>query len=150
MLKDLLKISDFTEEDILEIFNDTDVLKKQLMQGMKIFPFQNKTLGMIFKKTSTRTRVSFEVGMYQLGGHALFLDANAVQLSRGETIDDTARVLSRYLDIIMIRTFEHSEAEEFANSSAVPVINGLTNLHHPCQAMADYYTIYKFKNKLKG
>ncbi len=148
MKKDLLQVSDFTAQDILKIFHDTDIIKKKFKEGIINHPLQGKTLGMIFKKSSTRTRVSFEVGMYQLGGYSLFLDANAVQLNRGETIEDTAQTLSRYLNAIMIRTFKHYEAEELAHYAAIPVINGLTDLHHPCQSLTDYYTISKIKGDL--
>ncbi|MBI5416647.1 ornithine carbamoyltransferase [Candidatus Poribacteria bacterium] len=150
MVKDILTVADLTEEEILKVFHDTDLIKEKFVHGVKVLPLQGKTMGMIFKKLSTRTRVSFEVGMYQLGGYALFLDSNAVQLGRGETIEDTAQVLSRYLDIIMIRTFEHSEVEKLAKCSSIPIINGLTDLHHPCQALTDFYTINKVKGKLEG
>ncbi|MBI5206174.1 MAG: ornithine carbamoyltransferase [Candidatus Firestonebacteria bacterium] len=150
MIKDFLTIADITEEEVFKIFHDADLINEQLMHGIKVLPLQGKSLGMIFKKSSTRTRVSFEVAMNQLGGHALFLDSSSVQMSRGETIEDTARVLSRYLNIIMIRTFEHKEVEELANFATIPVINGLTDLHHPCQILSDFYLINKLKGKLKG
>ena len=108
-------------------------------------PLKGKTLGMIFEKSSTRTRVSFEAGMYQLGGHALFLSSNDLQIGRGEPISDTAQVLSQYLDGIMIRTFEHETVEELAKYASIPVINALTDLFHPCQALADLLTIQEHK-----
>jgi ornithine carbamoyltransferase len=122
-----------------------------LQKSGKPHPFlQGKVLGMIFEKSSTRTRVSFEVGMYQLGGQALFLSSRDIQLGRGETIHDTAKVLSRYIDGIMIRTFEHEKVEELAKHATIPVINGLTDTHHPAQVMADLLTIYEHKGKLQG
>lgn len=148
--KDFLRVADYTKEEIKEIFDLTGKIKARQKKGDPAMPLQGKTLGMIFQKSSTRTRVSFEVGMYQLGGYPLFLSANDLQLKRGETIADTARVLSRMLDAIMIRTYAHSEVEELARHSTVPVINGLTDSHHPCQIMADIYTVLEHKKSVKG
>jgi ornithine carbamoyltransferase len=150
MKKDLLAVSDLTPKDIEKIFKRSAALKKMLKQGKTCQPLKGKSLGMIFEKSSTRTRVSFEVGMYQLGGQALFLSPNDIQMGRGETIADTARTLSRYLDGIMIRTFAQETVEELARLATVPVINGLTDLHHPCQALADVFTIQEKKGTLKG
>jgi ornithine carbamoyltransferase len=148
--KDLLAISDLTPKDIEMILKRSATLKKMLKQGKTHLPLKGKSLGMIFEKSSTRTRVSFEVGMYQLGGQALFLSPTDIQMGRGETIADTARTLSRYLDGIMIRTFAQETVEELARLAAIPVINGLTDLHHPCQALADVFTVLEKKGKLKG
>ncbi|MEK6699222.1 MAG: ornithine carbamoyltransferase [Nitrospirota bacterium] len=150
MKKDLLTIRDFDSKDIDRILKRSAALKLLRKQGRSYQPLKGKSLGMIFEKSSTRTRVSFEVGMYQLGGQALFLSSNDLQLGRGEPIADTARTLSRYLDGIMIRTFAQLTVEELARHSAIPVINGLTDLHHPCQALADLFTIQEKKKKLKG
>ncbi len=150
MKKDLLTIFDLTVKDIETILKRTAVLKKRQKQGKTYQPLKGKTLGMIFEKSSTRTRVSFEVGMYQLGGHALFLSSHDLQIGRGEPIADTARTLSRYLDAIMIRTFAQSTVEEMARQASIPVINGLTDLHHPCQALADLFTVQEKKKTLKG
>ena len=150
MKKDLLAISDLTPKDIEKILKRSAILKKMLKQGKTHQPLKGKSLGMIFEKSSTRTRVSFEVGMYQLGGQALFLSPNDIQMGRGETIADTARTLSRYLDGIMIRTFAQETVEELARLATIPVINGLTDLHHPCQALADVFTVQEKKGKLKG
>ncbi|WP_081772899.1 ornithine carbamoyltransferase [Bacillus sp. EB01] len=145
-----LKLADFTTEEIYWLLETAVQLKKSQKQG-KPQPYLNgKVLGMIFEKSSTRTRVSFEVGMLQLGGHAIFLSTKDIQLGRGETIADTAKVLSRYVDGIMIRTFGDERIEEFASASTVPVINGLTTLHHPAQVLADLLTILEHKGKLKG
>jgi len=150
MKKDLLAIDDLAPKDIEKIFKRSAILKKMLMQGKTHHPLKGKSLGMIFEKSSTRTRVSFEVGMYQLGGQALFLSSNDLQIGRGEPIADTARTLSRYVDGIMIRTYAQETVEELARFATVPVINGLTDLHHPCQALADLFTIQEKKGKLKG
>jgi ornithine carbamoyltransferase len=139
--KHLISILDLATEDILEIFEKTAYLKTELKNGNVIKTLKDKTLGMIFQKSSTRTRVSFEVGMYQLGGTALFLNTNDMQLGRGETIKDTALTLSRYLDGIMIRTFEQQDVIDLATYGSIPIINGLTNSEHPCQALGDIYTI---------
>jgi ornithine carbamoyltransferase len=150
MKKDLLAISDLTPKDIETILKRSVALKKMRRQGRPHTSLKGKTLGMIFEKSSTRTRVSFEVGMFQLGGQALFLSSNDLQIGRGEPIADTARTLSRYLDGIMIRTFAHSLVEELARHAGIPVINGLSDLHHPCQALADLLTIQEKKGALKG
>jgi ornithine carbamoyltransferase len=150
MKKDLLAISDLTSKDIEKILKRSAVLKKLLRQGKTHATLKGKTLGMIFEKSSTRTRVSFEAGMFQLGGHALFLSSDDLQIGRGEPVADTARVLSRYVDGIMIRTFAQSTIEELARHATIPVINGLTDLHHPCQVLADLFTIQEKKKKLKG
>jgi ornithine carbamoyltransferase len=148
--KDFLSIYDLSLEEINLIFRVAEELKSDRKIGKPHPYLQGKTLGMIFQKSSTRTRVSFEVGMYQLGGNALYLNGNDIQLGRGETIADTAQVLSRYVDGIMIRTFSHQEVEELAHYASVPVINGLTDLLHPCQIMADLFTIKEKKGTLKG
>ncbi len=150
MNKDLLALSDLTPEDIRDILRLSSSLKKIQKSGKQHQPLKGKCLGMIFEKSSTRTRVSFEVGMYQLGGRALFLSSNDLQIGRGEPIADTARTLSRYLDAIMIRTFAQATVEEFAHQASIPVINGLTDLHHPCQALADLLTIREKRAKLSG
>ncbi|UJL47511.1 ornithine carbamoyltransferase [Virgibacillus sp. NKC19-16] len=146
----LLTVADLTGDEIMVLIKEALVMKKQVKEGVSHPHLQGKTLGMIFEKSSTRTRVSFEVGMIQLGGHALFLSANDIQLGRGETVSDTAQVLSRYVDGLMIRTFSHEKLEEFAHASSIPVINGLTDPHHPTQVLADLLTIYEYKGKLKG
>jgi ornithine carbamoyltransferase len=150
MKKDLLAISDLTPKDMETILKRSAVLKKMHRRGKPHAALKGKTLGMIFEKSSTRTRVSFEVGMFQLGGQALFLSSNDLQIGRGEPIADTARTLSRYLDGIMIRTFAQSVVEELARHASIPVINGLSDLHHPCQALADLLTIQEKKGALKG
>lgn len=149
-MKDLLKLSDLSKEQILEILDLADKLKEENKKGITHHHLKGKTLGMIFTKASTRTRVSFEVGMYQLGGSALFLSGNDLQLGRGEPIEDTARVLSRFLDGIMIRTFKQDDVEKLAKHSSIPVVNGLTDYCHPCQVLADLQTIREFKGKLSG
>ena len=150
MKKDLLAISDLTPRELEDVLKLAASLKKMQKQGRLHQPLKGKSLGMIFEKSSTRTRVSFEVGMYQLGGQALFLSANDLQIGRGEPVADTARTLSRYLDGIMIRTFAQATIEELARHASVPVINGLTDLHHPCQALADLLTIREKRGNLKG
>jgi ornithine carbamoyltransferase len=150
MMKDLLTIAKLTAADVKAIIDRTTSLKQMQQQGITHQPLANRSLGMIFEKSSTRTRVSFEVGMYQLGGQALFLSSADLQLGRGEPVADTARVLSRYLDAIMIRTFAQEMVEELAQHATIPVINGLTDLHHPCQALADLFTVQEKKGKLKG
>ena len=147
--KDFIEVHDYTAEEVMQIF--------ELARDMKAKPkkfrdaLQGQTLAMIFEKSSTRTRVSFEVGMFQLGGHALFLSARDIQLGRGEPIYDTAKVLSRYVDGIMARTFAHKTVTDLAEYATVPVINGLTDLTHPCQSMTDYFTAWeKFGGELKG
>jgi len=146
----LISINDLSLQEIEEILSLSEKLKRQLKEGVPHHILKGKTLGMIFTKSSTRTRVSFEVGMYQQGGSSLFLSSNDIQLGRGETIYDTAQVLSRYIDGIMIRTFKHSDVEELAKYGSIPVINGLTDLMHPCQILADLFTVYEHKGTLKG
>lgn len=150
MKKDLLKMADLNKEEILDILNLADQLKYEIKHGIKHHHLEGKTLGMIFEKSSTRTRVSFETGMYQLGGYPLFLSSNDLQIGRGEPIQDTARVLSRYLNGIMIRTFSQEEVEQLAKCSTIPIINGLTDDEHPCQILADLMTIRENKNILDG
>lgn len=149
-MKHLISIYDLSVEQIYKIFNLARILKSQQKEGIEHHHLKGKTLGMIFTKSSTRTRISFEVGMYQLGGSALFLSSSDIQLGRGETIKDTAKVLSRYLDGIMIRTYKHSDVEELAKYADIPVINGLTDLMHPCQALADIFTMIEVKGSLEG
>ncbi|WP_435406648.1 ornithine carbamoyltransferase [Niallia hominis] len=148
--KDLLTLADYSKETILELLDKAKTIKEAHLNGELFAPLQGKTLGMIFEKSSTRTRVSFEAGMHQLGGHALYLNSRDLQIGRGETISDTAKVLSQYVDGIMIRTFSHSIVEELAEHATIPVINGLTDLYHPCQALADLLTILEVKGTLKG
>jgi ornithine carbamoyltransferase len=148
-MKDLISIHELSQDEIWQIFKLTKTLKRQLKEGLQHKVLAGRTLGMIFTKSSTRTRVSFEVGMYQLGGYPLFLSSSDIQLGRGETISDTAKVLSRYLDGIMIRTYKHTDVEDLAKYSSIPIINGLTDLLHPCQALADLFTIYEKKGKLE-
>lgn len=149
-MKHLLKLGDLTDKEILSVLNLADQLKYEQKHGIPHKRLEGKTLGMIFSKASTRTRVSFEVGMYQLGGQALFLSANDLQIGRGEPIQDTARVLSRFLDGIMIRTFAQSDVADLAKYGSVPVINGLTDYCHPCQVLADLMTIREYKGSFKG
>ena len=149
-MKHLLKLGDYSEKEILSILNLADQLKYEKKHNIEHHYLKGKTLGMIFAKSSTRTRVSFEVGMYDLGGSALFLSNANTQLGRGEPVEDTARVLSRYLDGIMIRTFDQKEVETLANYGSIPIINGLTDYAHPCQVLADLMTIREFKNTFKG
>ena len=149
-MKNLLKLMDLSEKEIIEILNTADQLKYEKKNGIKHHILAGKTLGMIFEKSSTRTRVSFEVGMYDLGGTALFLSSRDLQIGRGEPVQDTARVLSRYLDGIMIRTFDQEEVESLARCGTIPVINGLTDYCHPCQVLADLMTIREHKGGLRG
>lgn len=149
-MKHLLKLADLTSEEILDILNLADQLKYEKKHNIEHKILKDKTLGMIFQKSSTRTRVSFEVGMYQLGGNALFLSSNDLQIGRGEPVEDTARVLSRYLDGIMIRTFEQNEVEMLAEHGSIPIVNGLTDYAHPCQVLADLMTIREYKSSFKG
>ncbi len=149
-MKHLLKLLDLSTEEIIDILNLADQLKYEQKHGITHHYLKGMTLGMIFQKASTRTRVSFETGMYQLGGHALFLSSKELQIGRGEPVQDTARVLSRYLNGIMIRTFEQSEVENLAEYGSIPIINGLTDFCHPCQVLADLQTIREYKNKLDG
>lgn len=148
--RDFLGLIDYKPEEIRYLIDLAIEIKRKHKDGEVYQPLKGKTLGMIFEKSSTRTRVSFEVGMYQLGGHALFLSKNDLQLGRGETIWDTGQVMSRYLDGIMIRTFAHRNVVDLARGATVPVINGLTDLSHPCQALCDYQTILEHKGRLQG
>lgn len=149
-MKHLLKMLDLSKEEIIDILNLADQLKYENKNGIEHHILKGKTLGMIFQKSSTRTRVSFETGMYQLGGQALFLSNRDLQIGRGEPVQDTARVLSRYLDGIMIRTFEQKEVEDLAEYGSIPIINGLTDFCHPCQVLADLMTIREFKGRFDG
>ena len=148
--KDLLNLYDLKKEELEEFLTRALELKKKQKKGELYHPLKGKTLGMIFEKPSTRTRVSFEVGMFQLGGLALYMRWTDTQLGRGESVADTARTLSRYMDGIMIRTFSQATIEEFARNATVPVINGLTDLCHPCQILADILTIREKRKSLKG
>lgn len=150
MNKDLLRMDNLSKDEILDILNLADQLKYERKHSIEHPILKGKSLGMIFEKASTRTRVSFEVGMYQLGGHPLFLSSKDLQIGRGEAIQDTARVLSRYLDGIMIRTFSQEEVETLAECSSIPIINGLTDEEHPCQVLADLMTIRENKLILEG
>ena len=149
-MKHLLKLADLDKGDILDILNLADQLKYENQHGIEHHHLKGKTLGMIFQKSSTRTRVSFETGMYQLGGQALFLSNRDLQIGRGEPVQDTDRVLSRYLDGIMIRTFEQKEVEDLAEYGSIPIINGLTDYCHPCQVLADLMTIREYKKSFDG
>lgn len=149
-MKHLLKLADLDKGDILDILNLADQLKYENQHGIEHHHLKGKTLGMIFQKSSTRTRVSFETGMYQLGGQALFLSNRDLQIGRGEPVQDTARVLSRYLDGIMIRTFAQKEVEDLAEYGSIPIINGLTDYCHPCQVLADLMTIRELKKSFDG
>ncbi|MBS5843195.1 MAG: ornithine carbamoyltransferase [Clostridiales bacterium] len=149
-MKHLLKLMDLSKEEICSILNTADQLKYEKKHGIEHKRLAGKTLGMIFQKSSTRTRVSFEVGMYDLGGSALFLSSHDLQIGRGEPVEDTARVLSRYLDGIMIRTYRQDEVEKLAEYGSIPVINGLTDYCHPCQVLADLMTIREYKGSIPG
>ncbi len=149
-MKHLIDLNDLTVNEIEGLFALSERLKKQLRAGVEHHMLKGKTLGMIFSKSSTRTRVSFEVGMYQLGGYPMFLSSSDIQLGRGETIHDTAMVLSHYINGIMIRTFKHSDVLDLARYGSIPVINGLTDLMHPCQILADLFTVYEEKGRLEG
>ncbi len=149
-MKHLLTLEQLSKEEILDILNLADQLKFQRNNNIEHHLLKGKTLGMIFQKSSTRTRVSFEVGMYELGGYALFLSSRDLQIGRGEPVEDTARVLSRYLDGIMIRTYKQSEVEDLAKYGSIPVINALTDYCHPCQVLADLMTIREFKGGFDG
>ena len=149
-MKHLLKLSDWSAKEINEVLNMADQLKYEKKNGIPHHLLPGKTLGMIFQKSSTRTRVSFEVGMYDLGGSALFLSSRDLQIGRGEPVEDTARVLSRYLDGIMIRTFDQEEVETLARVGSIPIINGLTDYCHPCQVLADLMTIREHKKVIEG
>ncbi|MDE7094495.1 MAG: ornithine carbamoyltransferase [Oscillospiraceae bacterium] len=149
-MKHLLKMLDLSQQEIFDILDLADKLKYQTKHDIPHPMLEGKTLGMIFQKASTRTRVSFETGMYQLGGYPLFLSANDLQIGRGEPVQDTARVLSRYLDCIMIRTFAQKEVEDLAEYGSIPIINGLTDFCHPCQVLADLLTIREYKANFDG
>ena len=149
-MEDLISIHDLSTTEVNNILDLAAKLKAQLKNGEQHHLLKGKTLGMIFQKASTRTRVSFEVGMWQLGGSALFLNANDLQIGRGEPVKDTARVLSRYVDGIMIRTSSHDEVIEMAKYASIPVINALTEMMHPCQALTDIFTVLEHKGKLAG
>jgi len=148
--KSLASLNDLTKEEIEEVLKTSELLKLKLLRKEEHLLLKGKTLAMIFEKASTRTRVSFEVGMFQLGGHALYLSANDLQLGRGETIADTAQVLSRYVDGIMARVFAHQTILDLIEYSKVPVINGLSDFSHPCQGLADLFTIYEKRGRLSG
>ncbi|HZK21329.1 MAG TPA: ornithine carbamoyltransferase [Oscillospiraceae bacterium] len=148
-MRHLLKLSDLSRDELFDLLYLADKLKSEKKAGLKRRYLDGKTLGMIFAKSSTRTRVSFEVGMYELGGNAIFLSSVNTQMGRGEPIEDTARVLSRYLDGIMIRTFEQAEVEALAKHGSIPIINGLTDYCHPCQVLADLMTIREYKGTTK-
>lgn len=148
--KDLISVHDWSTEEVFQVLKTAEMLKTCSKAGKEMALLPGKALGMIFTKPSTRTRVSFEVAIHQLGGYALYLSASDLQLGRGETVADTARVLSRYLDGIVIRTYAHSDVVELARYASIPVINGLTDLLHPCQALADVFTIYEKRGKLDG
>ena len=149
-MQHLLKLMDLSTEEITDLLNLADQLKYEQKHGIAHHVLEGKSLGMIFAKASTRTRVSFEVGMYQLGGQPIYLSANDMQIGRGEPVQDTARVLSRYLDGIMIRTFEQSQVEDLAKYGSIPVINALTDFAHPCQVLADLMTIREKKGSSGG
>lgn len=149
-MKHFISLHDTTTEEFSQLLSLAAKLKDEQKKGIEHHILKGKTLGMIFSKSSTRTRVSFEVGMYQLGGHALFLSSNDIQLGRGETIYDTANVMSRFVDGIMIRTFDHRDVLDLAKYGSIPIINGLTDLLHPCQALADMLTIQEHKGRLRG
>ena len=148
--KDLISIHDLTLEEVNQIFEVSKTLKQKQLTSESHRVLEGKTLGMIFTKPSTRTRISFETGIYQLGGIGMYFGPNDLQLGRSESISDTAKVLSRYLDGIMIRTFAHQDIIDLAEGASIPVINGLTDLLHPCQVLADLFTILEKKGKLKG
>lgn len=149
-MKHLLKMLDLSTEEIIELLDLADKLKYENKHGISHKVLEGKSLGMIFQKASTRTRVSFETGMYQLGGHPLFLSSSDLQIGRGEPVQDTARVLSRYLDAIMIRTFAQQEVEDLAKYGTIPIINGLTDFAHPCQVLADLQTVRERKHSFDG
>lgn len=150
MKKDLLTVGDLTKEDIENILKRSSLLKEKQKRGETHCSLIGKSLGMFFEKASTRTRISFEVGIYQLGGQAIFLTYQDLQIGRGETIADTARVLSRYIDCLVVRTFSQKVVEELARYATIPVINGLTDIHHPCQVLSDLFTIFEKKGRLNG
>ncbi len=148
--KSILTLEELTSKELTQLIDMAIKLKKDFKEGKQPQLLKNKTLAMIFQKPSTRTRVSFETGMFQLGGHALNLSSNDMQLSRGETIEDTAKTLSRYVDAIMARVYDHTMVEDLAKNSSIPVINGLSDSFHPCQIIADLMTIKEKKKKFKG
>jgi len=148
--RDMIELDEYSTEEIQFLLDSAIELKRKQKNGEVYQPLKGKTLGLIFEKSSTRTRVSFEVGMFQLGGHALFLSKNDIQLGRGEPISDTAQVMSRYLDGIMIRTFGHDNVINLAKHASIPVINGLSDMAHPCQVLADLQTVLEHKGKLRG
>ncbi|MCH8156635.1 MAG: ornithine carbamoyltransferase [Nitrospinae bacterium] len=150
MKKDFLKLTDLTPDEALEMFRKTADLKKKRKDGIPHQPLKGKSLGMIFNKQSTRTRISFEVAMFELGGHSLFLTGDQLQLGRGETIADSAQVLSRYLHGILIRTYDFEDVAELARHASIPVINGLTDLNHPVQVLSDVFTIQEKLGKVEG
>jgi len=150
MKKDFVRLTDFSREELDLVLSRARDLKQWQKEGVTYKPLAGKTLGMIFEKSSTRTRLSFEVGMYQLGGAAIFLSSRDTQMGRGETIADTARIMSRYLDGVMIRTFSQEIVEEFAHHASIPVINGLTDLLHPCQILSDIFTIMEKRGTYEG
>ncbi len=150
MSRNCLSLMDFTAAELLEMIDFAQLVKFKMKNDSNYKPLKDKILGMIFEKSSTRTRLSFETGIKRLGGDAVFLSSKDIQLGRGESISDTAKIISRYVDAIMIRTFEHARIEEFANAAAVPVINGLTNLLHPCQILSDLLTIKEHFGRIDG
>jgi len=149
MKKDLLSILDLSKEEILHLFEEAEYLRSLLKKGKTYHPLKGKILGMLFRKPSTRTRLSFEVGMHQLGGQGIFISSQETQPGQRESIEDIARVLSRYIDGIVIRTFDHEEIVKFARAASIPVINGLTDFLHPCQALSDYYTLWRRKKNVE-
>ncbi len=148
--KDLISIADLSLEEVYEIFDVSKTLKEKLYVGEPHRLLEGKTMGMIFAKPSTRTRISFETGIYQLGGYGMYFNQNDLQLGKSENVHDTAKVLSRYLNAIMIRTFSHQDVLDLAKYASIPVINGLTDLLHPCQVLADLFTVLEKKRKLEG
>lgn len=148
--RDLLSLLDYTSEEVLYLIEKAIEMKKAKEKGNADLPLAGKTLGMIFEKNSTRTRISFEVGMIHLGGHAIYMNANDLQIGRGETIHDTAKVLSEFVDGVMIRANSHQTVKELAEHASIPVINGLTDIYHPCQALADLLTIFEVKGRFAG
>lgn len=149
-LRHLLAVHDLTSKDVLALFREAAALKAMRRRALTTQRLSGKTLGLFFEKPSTRTRVSFEAGMNQLGGQSLFLSVTDIQMRRGESVADTARVLSRYLDGLVVRSYAHATVEEWAKNATIPVINGLTELHHPCQVLSDLFTIREKKRRLKG
>jgi ornithine carbamoyltransferase len=148
--KHILSLQDLDLKEIISILDFAAILKKENKMGLSRKLLEGKTLGMVFQKPSTRTRVSFEIGMFQLGGHAIYLGINDMQLSKGETIEDTARTLSLYLDCLMARVYDHRDLEKLSKYSSIPIINGLSDLFHPCQILSDLLTIREYKKKFNG